>query len=92
MPTLSTGVYGMWGGNANSDLFTRKTGSATVNDYSKLLESVTSIAAPGPTGVYKTEDFNMDGNVRKTGSAATNDYSKLLDLLIGLNIVTQPNF
>lgn len=92
MPALNPGVFGMWGGNANSDLFTRKTGSATVNDYSKLLDAISSVAAPGPTGVYRTEDFNMDGNVRKTGSAATNDYSKLLDLLIGLNIVAQPGF
>jgi hypothetical protein len=85
-------TFGLWGGNANSDLFTRKTGSAGINDYSKLLASVSSVAAPGPTAVYKTEDFNLDGNVRKTGSAATNDYSRLLSILAGLNIISQPIF
>jgi hypothetical protein len=93
MATLVAGnTFGLWGGNANSDLFTRKTGSAGINDYSKLLASVSSVAAPGPTAVYKTEDFNLDGNVRKTGSAATNDYSRLLSILAGLNIISQPIF
>lgn len=92
MATLSAGVYGMWGGNTNSDLFSRKTGSATINDYSKLLASVSSVGAPGPTAVYFAEDINMDGNVRKTGSASTNDYSRLLSILGSLNIISQPSF
>ncbi|CAN5541845.1 hypothetical protein BH11BAC3_BH11BAC3_10660 [soil metagenome] len=92
MATLSVGVYGMWGGNTNSDLFSRKTGSATINDYSKLLVAVSSVGAPGPTGVYFAEDINMDGNVRKTGSASTNDYSRLLSILGSLNIISQPSF
>ena len=82
----------MWGGNSNADLFTRKTGSAATNDYSKLVSAVASAANPGPTGVYRTEDFNMDGNVRKTGSALTNDYSRLLAILGVASIITQPTF
>jgi hypothetical protein len=92
MATVNTGVFGMYGGNANVDRATRKTGSATINDYSLLLTGVDAAAAPGPTGVYRREDFNMDGNIRKTGSVLTNDYSKLLGILGSLNIISQPIF
>ena len=92
MATLNTGVYGMYGGNANSDLFTKKVGSASTNDYSLLIAGVNSAPAPGPTNVYRREDFNMDGNVRKTGSPLTNDYSKLLNILGVLTIIQQPSF
>lgn len=92
MATLAPSVYGMWGGNANTDLTTKKTGSASTNDYSLLLTAVASAASPGPTGVYRREDFNLDGNVRKTGSATTNDYSRLLSILGASTIITQPTF
>ncbi|MFZ4058038.1 MAG: hypothetical protein ACOYKE_07850 [Ferruginibacter sp.] len=92
LATLTTGIFGLYGGNANSDRATRKTGSAGTNDYSIFLVSAGSVAAPGPTGVYNREDFNMDGNVRKTGSATTNDYSRLLAILGALNIINQPVF
>jgi hypothetical protein len=93
LATLVAGTtFGLWGGNSNADLFTRKTGSAATNDYSKLVSAVASAANPGPTGVYRTEDFNMDGNVRKTGSALTNDYSRLLAILGVASIITQPSF
>lgn len=91
MATLTATVFGLWGGNANSDAFTRKTGSASVNDYSVLINAVGAVA-PGPTSVYRTADLNMDGNVRKTGSSTTNDYSRLLNFLGTLNIITQPTF
>ncbi len=92
MATIAPGIFGMWGGNANSDGATRRTGSAGTNDYSVFLTAVSSVAAPGPTGVYRREDFNMDGNVRKTGSATTNDYSKFLNILGTATIITQPTF
>lgn len=92
MATLSTNIYGMWGGNVNSDLFSRKIGSTATNDYSLFLAGVSSAAAPGPTGVYRREDFNLDGNVRKTGSLLTNDYSKFLGILGSTTSVTQPSF
>lgn len=92
MATLATNIYGMYGGNINVDRTTRKTGSATLNDYSLLLSGVNSAVAPGPSIVYRREDFNMDGNVRKTGSPTTNDYSKFLNILGVSNIITQPLF
>ena len=91
MATLGTGVFGMYGGNANSDLFTRRTGSASSNDYSLLLTGVGNVP-PGPTGVYSREDYNMDGNIRKTGSSTTNDYSRLLSILGSATTITQPTF
>lgn len=82
----------MYGGNVNVDRTTKKTGSAGTNDLSLLSAGVNSASAPGPTGVYRREDFNMDGNVRKTGSPTTNDFSRLLSILNGANIITQPLF
>ena len=90
MATISAGVFGLWNGNANSDGFTRRTGSAAVNDYSILLSYLGANTAINI--VYRREDFNMDGNVRRTGSAATNDYSKLLAILGALTIISQPTF
>ncbi len=92
MATLTASVFGLWGGNSNTDIFSRKTGSASTNDYSLFLAAVSSVAAPGPTAVYRREDFNLDGNVRKTGSATTNDYSKFLSMLGSATIITQPSF
>ncbi|MES2849684.1 MAG: hypothetical protein V4685_11555 [Bacteroidota bacterium] len=92
MATLTASVFGLWGGNSNTDIFSRKTGSASTNDYSLFLAAVSSVAAPGPTAVYRREDFNLDGNVRKTGSATTNDYSKFLSMLGSATIITQPAF
>jgi len=92
MATLATNVYGMYGGNANADRTTRKIGTPSVNDYSLFLAGVFSATSPGPTNVYRREDFNMDGNIRRTGSATTNDYSKLLSILGVANIITQPLF
>ena len=91
MATLTPTVFGLWGGNANSDAFTRKTGSAGTNDYSVLI-NVIGTSSPGPTGVYRAADLNLDGNVRKTGSATTNDYSRLVNFLGLLSIINQPTF
>ena len=90
MATISAGVFGLWGGNANSDLFTRRVGSSTTNDYSLLLNYLGVLTQIN--GVYRREDFNMDGNVRRTGSASTNDYSKLLSILSSFTTITQPTF
>ncbi len=94
MATISAGVFGLWGGNANSDLFTRRSGSSTTNDYSLLLNYLG--ASTAINGVYRREDYNMDGNVRKVGSAAFNDYSKLLAIITSISfttlIITQPTF
>lgn len=90
MTTIQPGVFGLWGGNVNSDLFSRRTGSATINDYSLFLNYLG--ASTAINGVYRREDFNMDGNVRRTGSPTTNDYSKFLSILGTLTIITQPTF
>ncbi|UEG50210.1 hypothetical protein LK994_01815 [Ferruginibacter lapsinanis] len=94
LATVSTGVFGLWSINANSDRTSKKIGSSTTNDYSLFQTSVNSAASPGPTNVYVREDFNMDGNVRKTGASAnTNDYTKLLGVLPGTTTtITQPTY
>ncbi len=92
MATVSAGVFGLWGGNANNDLRTSKVGaSAATNDYLSLLNYL------GPStsilNVYRREDFNLDSKVSKTGSNANNnDYLKLLNILGSLTIINQPVF
>jgi hypothetical protein len=90
MTQVSPGIFGLWGGNANSDLFSRRTGSASTNDYSLLLNYLGSNTSV--PGVYRREDYNMDGTVRRTGSAAVNDYSKLLAILGSFTSIAQPAF
>lgn len=85
-------VWVMRGGDANEDGMARKTGSASVNDYSLLLHAVSTAPPPGPTGIYRAQDFNMDGNVRNTGTPTTNDYSRLLNMLGELTILIQSLF
>lgn len=87
-------IYGIYGGDANTDAVVRKTGAtASNNDYLALLAAISSTLPPGTTNVYRSEDLNMDGNVRKTGStAATNDYLKLLNILGTRNAIQQPSF
>lgn len=81
-------VYGMFSGNANSDLTTRKTGPNAINDYSLLLAGINATL-----GYYRA-DYNLDGKVTKTGPAAANDYSRFLTNFTGLAsaIITQPTF
>ena len=92
MATLSSGIYGLWGGNANGDKTVKMTGfSPTNNDYLKLLNALgtsTSVLS----GVYSPQDLNMDGIVKMTGfSAANNDYLKLLNILgASTNAIIQP--
>jgi hypothetical protein len=87
MAEVSTGVWGMWGGNTTGDHMVRATGPPTINDYSNLLNYL-----GGPTNivtdVYVRQDINMDGNVRATGPPTINDYAKLLNILGGaINII-----
>lgn len=90
MATITTGVFGLWNANANSDAASRRTGSAAVNDYSLFLAYLGSNTVV--SGVYRREDFNLDGTVRRTGSAAVNDYSKFLAILGSFTIISQPAF
>jgi hypothetical protein len=87
--TIVPAVYGLFSGNANSDLFTRKSGVAAINDYSLLLAALT--ATPG----YYRADYNLDSKVTKTGPNATvNDYSRFLTNFTGLvtAVISQPAF
>lgn len=87
MAEVSTGVWGMWGGNTTGDYMVRATGPPTINDYSNLLNYL-----GGPTNiltdVYARQDINMDGIARATGPPTINDYAKLLNILGGfVNII-----
>ena len=92
--TLTTGVFGLWAGNANNDGFVKMTGLTTGNnDYLKLLNTRGSSIA-SQTGVYSSQDLNLDGNVKMTGlTPANNDYLRLLNTLgSSTSSLTQPGF
>jgi hypothetical protein len=72
-----TGVYGMWGGNANSNTTTRYTGLN--NDAGAILSALGGNQALVITSVYNNADLNMDGTVRFTG--LNNDAGVLLSIL-----------
>ena len=81
------GVFGMWGGNANSDVTTRVTGTLSVSDYQRILSTLGGAATVGP--VYSPSDINMDGTVRVTGTLSISDYQKILSYLNSSSIITQ---
>jgi len=87
MPTLETGVYGMYGGNANSDASTRVSGSISISDYQRVLATLAGAATLTPT--YSPSDINMDGTVRVSGSISISDYQKILSFLNSLSILNQ---
>ncbi|MDB5201478.1 MAG: hypothetical protein JWQ27_887 [Ferruginibacter sp.] len=88
MITLAAGVYGLYTGNANSDISVRVTGNASLSDYQRILTTLGSALTVGPT--YSASDVNMDGTVRVTGTASLSDYLKILTALgSGLIIVNQ---
>jgi hypothetical protein len=90
LATMSNGKFALWGGNANSDVSTRRSGSATTSDYSLFINYLG--AASAINSVYRREDFNLDGNVRRSGSATTSDYSRFLTILGANAIISQPTF
>jgi hypothetical protein len=76
---ITTGVYGLYKGNVNSDTRVAKTGAQAINDMTALLNYLginTSIL-----NVYTGADVTCDGDVRKTGAAAVNDMTQLLNSL-----------
>lgn len=87
MATLGTGIYGMYGGNANANNSTRVTGSVSVSDYQKVLATLSGAAIL--SNVYSSSDVNMDGNVRVSGSVSISDYQKILSYLNSLIIINQ---
>jgi hypothetical protein len=87
MPTLTAGVFGMYGGNANSDASVRVSGSAVTSDYQRILTTLGGASILTP--VYSTSDVNMDGTVRVSGSAVTSDFQRILSILASLSIIQQ---
>jgi len=79
-------VFGMWGGDANSNHSTRASGAITNNDYAYIV----NILLSGNTGnvlssVYNSGDLNLDGFVRASGSLTSNDYAVLFNTILGGN-------
>ncbi len=97
-PSLGT-VNLLWGGNANSNISVRASGSGTINDYLYLINTTLGgNAALIINNVYSGADMNMDRIVRASGSGSTpapygiNDYLYLVNIILGGNaalIITQ---
>ncbi len=82
MATLSTGVFGMWGGNANSNANVRYSGLQ--NDKDVILNATLGGNASGiVNSTYSNSDLNMNGNVRYSG--LSNDKDVLLNTVLGGN-------
>ncbi len=70
MAQVSTGVYGLWAGNVNQDIYVRATASAIPaipSDAAAILVILGGV--PTATGGYSPGDVNMDGRTRATASA-----------------------
>ena len=78
---LTSGVFGMWGGNGNSDGALRATGLSSQNDYLFLIVALNNNPAVVITNVYNRGDINLDGSIRATGLASVNDYLFLIGAL-----------
>ena len=78
MKDLGSGVYGMWGGDANWNNNTRYNGSS--NDKNAIL---TAVGTTTPNNilyhVYHICDVNMNANVRYNG--ASNDKNFVLSVV-----------
>jgi hypothetical protein len=92
MAELSTGtIYGMWGGNSNSNTQTRSSGlNATTNDFLHLVNiALAGNVATIIPSVYSSDDLNMDGTVRASGlNATTNDLLFLWNTVLAGNTAT----
>ena len=87
MPTLASGIFGMFGGNSNGDANLRVSGSASISDYQRILTTLGGSLIL--SSVYSQSDVNMDGNVRVSGSASISDYQRILAILNSLLIINQ---
>lgn len=81
MRDLAPGIFGMWGGNGNSDGFVRATGLASQNDFLSMLSAMGNNPAAVLSNIYNRADMNLDGTVRASGLASVNDYLFLLSAL-----------
>lgn len=88
---ITTTVYMLWGGNANSNTNTRYSGPA--NDEGVLLNTCLSGNKAGTSAGYLNCDLNMNGTLRYSGPS--NDEAFLLNtVLLGnkATTITQPTF
>jgi len=88
MKEVTSGVWGMWSGNASGDNTVKYNGSS--NDRVKILVKVGFSTPNNIVNGYFNEDINMDGDVKYNGSA--NDRVKVL-INVGFttpnNIITE---
>jgi hypothetical protein len=89
MKDLSPTVFGLWGGNANSNNTVRASGvNATLNDFLYLVNTVlggNNAVILGPP-IYSNADLNMNGVARASGVNATlNDFLFLVNTVLGGN-------
>jgi hypothetical protein len=90
MSDLGGGVFGLWGGDVNSNSSISATGSSfSVNDFLYLKDialagSLTTIkGSPIGSPVYDNADINMDGTVRASGrNAIVNDALFLWNIVL----------
>ncbi|MFM9910490.1 MAG: hypothetical protein ACKVOW_14150 [Chitinophagaceae bacterium] len=90
MATISTGVYGMWGGNVNGNANVKYSNPA--NDETELLNAIlggnkTTVII----NVYNRGDLNMDGVVKYYNPG--NDETFLLNTVLGgdkTRVISQP--
>ena len=91
MASLTGGVFGMWGGNANSNTTVRYSGPS--NDESQLLNTCLGGNKGSVLSGYLNCDINMNGVLRYSGPS--NDENFLLNtVLAGVKgtVITQPTF
>jgi hypothetical protein len=89
--TLGGGVFGMFGGNANSNNNTRITGTdAAASDFEFLKADLGGVNIKSG---YLPSDVNMNRNSRISGSdEIVSDFEFIKVVLQGLNIRSQPAF
>jgi hypothetical protein len=83
--TGSGTVFGMWGGNANSNLSTRASGAIGTNDYLYLVNILLGGNTATILNTYSPGDLNLDGQVRASGALTNNDYLILVNIILGGN-------
>jgi hypothetical protein len=78
-------VFGMWGGNANSNNAVRASGAIGNNDYLYLVNILLGGNTATILNTYSSGDLNLDGQVRASGSLTNNDYLILVNTILGGN-------
>ncbi len=89
--TITTPVFMLWGGNANSNTTTRYSGPA--NDEAQLLNTCLSSLKANTVNGYLNCDLNMNGAIKYSGP--NNDEAFLLNTVLQGNkatTITQPSF